>query len=323
MRTPLKSLLLLLAACACSAFVHAQTEWPQKPVRIVVPQAAGSSPDLAARKLADRLSKEFSQAFIVENRSGAGGAIAAETVARATDGHTLFYATSAPLVLNMFVSGNLRYDPVQDFVGIAKVTASPFVLVVNPKLPVRSVPELIAYDRANPVKLSFASDGVKNLGGLIGEMFNRAAGTRMVQVPYNSTARAATDTIAGQTQVSFQSVSVVLESVRNGDLRAIALTSGPLPLLSNVPLISESVPGFEVVGWAALVAPKSTPKPVVDRLNVAINRIVQDPAWQHEQQTASGGLVKNAGTPAQLDAFLGSERQRWGDLIRQLGIVPE
>jgi tripartite-type tricarboxylate transporter receptor subunit TctC len=313
-------LLGLLPAAAASA----EEAWPAKPVRLVVPQAAGSGVDLTTRLLADRLSRLLGQPFIVDNRPGAGGAIASENAAHSpADGYTFLMATSAPLVLNGFLSKNLRYDPARDFSAVAKVIASPFAIVVNKNVPFTTVEGLIAYDRSHPGTLSFASDGTKNFGGLTGEMFNRMAGTSLLQVPYNSTARALTDTMAGETQVSFLSPNLALESVKKGNLRMLGVTTERVDFLQDVPSISETVPGFSVTGWIMLMAPKATPRPIIQRLNAVVDAIQHEDAWMAEQRKVNGGMVKEAGKPAELDAFLVAERAKWGGLIKTLGILPE
>ncbi len=312
----------LLSAAATSA--AAQEAWPSRPIKLVLPQAAGSAPDTTARLLGTLLGPRLGQPVVVENRQGAGGSIAAEYVARsAPDGYTFFLATSAPLVLNLFLTKNLRYDPVGDFTGVAKLSASAFVLVANRKLPINSVAELMAADKAAPGTLHFASEGVKSLGGLTGEMFNRTAGTKLVQVSYSQTGRAVVDTVGGQTQFSFQSEGVVLDFIRRGELKALGTTSTGSPNLPGVPSLSETLPGFDVVGWSVLVAPKGTPKAVIDKMNANIDQVMRQPEWIEPQKKMNGGLVKTPGTPAELNAFLDGERSRWGALIKSLGIQPE
>lgn len=302
----------------------AQDAWPSKPIRIVVPAAAGLGVDLTARRLTDKLARHLSQPLVVDNRPGAGGAIAADNVARSpADGHTFLVATSAPLVLNTFLTKNLRYDPARDFAAIGKIIESPFVIVVHKNAPFNSVAGLIAYDKAHPGKLSFASDGIKNLSGLTGEMFNRMAGTKMVQIPYSATGRAVTDTIAGQTQLTFLSPNTTQEAVKNGDLRMIGVTTRRVQFLGDLPAISETVPGFEVSGWMMLVAPRDTPKSIIDRMNAAMALVLREPEWVQEQLRATGYLVKEPGVPAELDDFLVKERVKWGGLIKALGIDPE
>jgi tripartite-type tricarboxylate transporter receptor subunit TctC len=182
---------------------------------------------------------------------------------------------------------------------------------------------MIAYDKANPGKLSFASDGIKNLAGLTGEMFNKMAGTRIVQVPYTSTARALNDTISGETQLTFLGPQLGAEAVRNGDLKALGITTPRVPFLPDVPAIAEVVPGFEVTGWMVMVAPAAAPRPVIDRMNAAITQAMQDPDWIRDQQRTSGHLWKVAGTPVEVDTFLAQERARWGAVIKSLNIQPE
>ncbi|MES2185147.1 MAG: tripartite tricarboxylate transporter substrate-binding protein [Pseudomonadota bacterium] len=316
----LAALLLVLGPPAA----RAQDAWPSKPVHLVVPQAAGSEVDITTRRLAGRLSALLGQPFIVDNRAGATGAIASEYVAHApADGYTLLVGTLAPLVLNTFLRNSLRYDPAHDFAAVASIIASPFLVVANRNAPFTNLAQLISYDKANPGELSFASDGVRTLGGLTGETFNRIAGTKLVQVPYSATSAALIDTIAGRTQLAFISPSLALAAIRNGDLRAIGVTGKRVDFLPGVPSIAEAVPGFGATTWIMLVAPKATPRDVIRDLNTTVNTVQHEIGWIREQRALNGQGVKEAGDPAQLDDFLAAERSRWGGLIRSLGIQPD
>lgn len=319
--TLISGVLTVLLALAGGAQGH--EVWPARPVRLVVSQGAGSSVDIATRRLAYRLSRLLGQPFIVDSRPGAGGAIASEYVARsAPDGYTFLVATAAPLVLNAFLSRNLRYDPARDFSAVADLIASPLLIVAHRNAPFSTLAQLIAYDKVNPGELSFASDGVRNLGGLSGEMFNRMAGTKLVQVPYSATSAALTDTIAGRTQLAFMPPNLALNAIRSGDLRAIGVAAEPVEFLPGVPSISAALPGFRVTGWMMMVAPKATPRDIIANLNITVNTVQHEIEWVREQRL-NGQLVKEAGNPAQLDTFLAAERARWGGVIQALGIQPQ
>ncbi len=314
---------VLVALLAIAGSATGQEVWPARPVRLVVSQGAGSSMDIATRRLADRLTQLLGQPFIVDSRPGAGGAIASEYVARsAPDGYTFLIAASAPLVLNAFLSRSLRYDPARDFAAVADVVASPLLIVANRNAPFSTLAQLIAYDKVNPGELSFASEGVKSLGGLTGEMFNRMAGTQLVQVPYSAMSAALTDTIAGRTQLAFMPPSLALNAIRSGDLRAIGVATGRVEFLPGVPAIADALPGFNAMGWTMMVAPKATPRDIIANLNTTVNTVQHEIEWAREQRI-NGQQVKEAGDPAQLDAFLASERTRWGGVIQALGIQPQ
>jgi tripartite-type tricarboxylate transporter receptor subunit TctC len=322
----LKILSLVLAGFAAlhPAPAAAQEPWPARPIRLVVPSAAGSGVDLVARRIGDRVSRQLGQPLVVENKAGAGGGIAAEYVARsAPDGYTFLVATSAPLVLTPLLSKSMRYDADKDFMAVGRILASPYLIVANKKMPFNTVAELVAYDKAHPGKLSFASDGIKNLGGLTGEMFNRMAGTKIVQVPYTSTARALQDTVAGQTQLTFMGTQLTVDAIRSGDVKALGITTPRVQILPEVASIAESVPGFEVTGWMLVVAPRGVPRPIVERMNAAISQALQDPDWIRDQQKTTGYLWKDAGVPAEVDHFLDKERAKWGGLVKLLNIQPE
>jgi tripartite-type tricarboxylate transporter receptor subunit TctC len=315
----------LAAAITASLPAQAQT-WPQKPVTMIVTQAAGASPDVFCRILTDRLTRALGQQLIVENRVGASNMIGARAASRAApDGYTFLFATSAALVTNPYTFKTLGYDPVGSFAPVAMVAKSAIMLVVNPELPAKTLPELIALEKSQPGKLSLAVDSPRNLSGIIGQYLNKLAGTQFVLVSYQNIPTALTDTMTGRVQTTIQSASIAGPFVADGRLRPIAV-AGPkrVAALPNVPTISESVPGIELGGWFMVMAPAGTPTNIVQRLNEEIDRALKDP---EVQQRATGlGFEINpagAGSPQEASEFLKSELAVWEKVVRELGIEPE
>lgn len=299
--------------------------WPTaRPVRIVVSQAAGAAPDILARQLADRLSKGLGQAVFVENRPGAGNIIGAQAVAKAApDGYTFFLATAAALVTNPLTFKNLPYDPTKDFTTVSLVGRNPFFIVAHPSLGARTVPELVALDKATPGSLSFSSDGPRGFAGMMGEWFNKRSGARLRQIPYVSTTQALGDTVGNTTPLSVQAVGVAEPFVRKGSLRALAVSSSQrLPGFEDVPTIAESYPGFEINGWFALVAPARTAPDIVKRLNAEMNLALGDPAIVGRMRDF-GIYTEAPGSPEKADQFVQSERELWSRLTQTIGIEPE
>jgi tripartite-type tricarboxylate transporter receptor subunit TctC len=317
--------IFLTAALVASHPAQAQT-WPQKPVTMIVTQAAGASPDVFCRILTDRLSRALGQQFIVENRAGASNMIGARASSRAApDGYTFLFATSAALVTNPFTFKTLGYDPVRSFTPVANIAKSTIVLVVNPELPAKTLPELIALDKSQPGKLSLAVDSPRNLSGIIGQYLNKLAGTQYVLVSYQNIPAALTDTMTGRVQTTIQSASIAGPFFADGRLRPIAV-AGPkrVAALPNVPTISEAVPGIELGGWFMVMAPAGTPADIVQRLNDEIDRILKDPEVQ-QRATGLGFEINPAGAGSPQDAaeFLKSELAVWERVVRDLGIEPE
>ena len=320
MRALLHTLLLVSLAGTAAA---AET-WPTRPVRLILSQASGSSPDITARIVADRLSRAWGQQVIVDNRPGGQNVIGSQLAARATaDGHTFFFATTAAIVMNPFTFKSLPYDPARDFMPVAMVAISPFVLAVHPGVPAKSLAELIALDKSQPGKLALANEGPRTLGGIMGQMLNLTAGTKLLQVPYVGPPPAVQDTIGGRTQAVLVSSAVIAPYLKRGDLRPIAVSAARrVPGLDQVPTLAESFPGFEYVGWYVLLAPTGTPSAVVRRANRDVDQVLNDPqvtSRLHEM----GQVTEGAGTPETTGKFLGAERARWMKTVRDIGITPE
>ena len=300
-------------ALAVSALAHAQP-FPSKPVHIVVPFPPGGGTDSLARILQPSLQALWGQPVIVENKPGASGQIGAESVAASLpDGHTLMMSSTA----------SLTAKNVARFVPITLVSASPYVIAVNPRVPAKDVRELVEYARANPGKLSFGSSGTGAASHLSGELFKSMAGIDMLHVPYKGTGQAVTDLLAGQIEVMFAPAETVMPHVQAGRLRALAVTSArraaPLPQL---PTAAESgLPGYAAVGWFGLLAPVGTPSDAVARLSRDANRALQDP--DVKQKMLAMGAEPAGGTPEAFAAFIREDMAKWARLMAERGIKPE
>jgi tripartite-type tricarboxylate transporter receptor subunit TctC len=315
------SLFLILLLLAGHVFAQ---EWPARPVKFILSQAPGTSPDITARFIADRLSRLWNQPVVIENRPGGQNVPGAQAAARsAPDGYNFFYATTAAIVSNPFTFKALPYDPERDFVPVAMVAKSPMVVAINPAVPVKSLAELVALDKAQPGKLAAANEGAKTFSGLMSQMLNQTAGIRLLQVPYSGVSPAIQDTIAGRTQVVLVSSAALLPYLKRGELRALAVSAGKrVRGIEEVPTLAETYPGFEYVGWFALLAPTGTPAGIIQRVNRDMDRVLADP--EVALRLFDFGLVnEGAGTPESLNDFLRAERERWARLVKAIGLQPE
>jgi tripartite-type tricarboxylate transporter receptor subunit TctC len=295
--------------------------YPDRLVRIVVPQGPGGPTDLLARVAAQRLQAVLHQNVVIENRGGAGGIIAAKAVGSAEpDGYTLLMGNTTVLLLLPILSRSAGYDPAKLFTPVVRLAESYQVLVVNPALPVKSVADLVAYAKTNPGKLNYASAGIGNTIHLAGELFNAAAGINIVHVPYNSGAEATTAVLGGQIQMTFVNITGLPPLLADGKLRALAVTSPKrLPLLPDVPTMIESgYPDFIVRAFFGLAAPHGTPAPIVDKLNATINAQMTS----NEMRTTLDRLGAEAGSGSAADfaAFIAAERRRWSALAKTANI---
>lgn len=295
--------------------------YPARPVRIVVGFAAGGTTDIGARVIAQRLSESFGQRFVVENRPGASTRLATEAVALApADGYTLLMATTSN-VINALLYKQPNYDFLRDIVPIVGVIRSPLVLEVHPALPINTVPELIAFAKANPGKISMASFGTNTSSHLTGELFKMMTGLNMVHVPYQGSSPMLVDLVSGQVQLAFDNLPASIELIRAGKLRALAVTtttrSSALP---DVPALSEILPKFEASVWIGVAAPKGTPSGIIDRLNREINAALADPKIEARFAELSGMVL--GGTPAEFGKYIAEEAQKWGNVIRTANIKP-
>ena len=314
---------LALAVLLISSASGIAQSWPNKPVRLIVPNAPGSSPDIVARLIAERLSTTLGQSFIVDLRAGGQGIPAAEMVARAApDGYTLLQSGQNLLASNLYLMKSIPYDPSRDFTPIAMVVESaPFVLAVNPATGARTMPDLAALARSQPGKLSYAASA--SLGPILGQWLMKVAGINMVLVPYKDTMQSAQDTITNLTQMVIIAQPSVDALVRAGKLRIIAVSSGRrFPGLDDVPSLSEHYPGFQLAGWFVLSGPSKLPPEIVQRLNREVDAFIKEPATQ-KRMTSFGFIASGALSPAALDEFLRTERDKWRRIVQDVGLKPE
>jgi tripartite-type tricarboxylate transporter receptor subunit TctC len=318
MRTPTILLVSLLFFCGAAA----AQDYPTKNINIVVPLAPGGGTDVLARVIAAKLKDRFGQPVTVENRSGAAGNIGADFVFKAApDGHTLLFTQPAPLVVNKALYAKLTYEPEQ-FVPIALVSLQDMMLAVHPAVPAQNLQELIAYAKANPGKLNFGSSGAGSAPHLAVELLSSMAGVKMVHVPYKGSGESMTATLGGQVDLTFFAFSSALRHVQAGKLRAIAVGAPKRnPQLPNVPAVAEALPGYTSTSWTAMVAPPGTPAPVAQKLSQAVTEIVRSPDVQ--KRLVDAGDDSFDLTPEQMAAFLRDERQRWGTLIKAVGITAQ
>ncbi len=310
------------AALAPSTLTWASSDYPTRPIKIVVPVAAGGGTDFTARLLAEKLGLALGQQVIVENRPGAAGNLGVQQVATAVaDGHTLLMPiTSFPINPSLY---KLPFDTVNDFAPVILAGTLPLILVVHPDVPAKNVSELIALAKSKPAQTNYANSGTGTTAHLAGELFNRMAGTKMVSVNYRGGGPAVTDLLGGHVQVYFATIPSVLPHIEAGRLRALAVTGkNRITELPQVPTVAESgLPDFEVTAWFGIFAPAQTPRPIIDRLNAELDRILSMPDVR--QRIANHGMQAGGGTSQSLREFLASEIEKWGKLIREAGIRTE
>ena len=315
---------VFLAALAALAFATASAaddDYPSKPVRIVVPFAPGGSTDVVARILADKLGAEFKQTFVVENRAGASGNIGADVVAKAPpDGYTLLMGTTGVLAINKYLFTNMAFDPERDFVPVSYTSLITNILVVNPQVPARTVPDLVKLAQDKPGGLTFASSGAGSSTHLSGELFKSLAGVNILHIPYKGSSQALVDVIGGQVTMLFDNAPSSMPFIEQGKLRAIAVTSMKrLPNLPDVPTIDEAgVKGYESLSWSGIMAPLGTPRPVIDKINAAIERAL--PAEDVRRKFAALGIEAVGGPPEAFARHIRAESEKWGRLVKAANI---
>ena len=313
-RSVLAFVLMLVAALS-----SAQT-YPTKPIRLVVPFPPGGATDILARDVAQKLTEAWGQSVIVDNRPGAGGNIGSELVAKsAPDGYTLEMGTVGTHAINASLYAKMPYDHVKDFTPVILVAGVPNVLVVTPSLPVSSVAELIAYAKANPGKLNFASSGNGTSIHLSGELFKVMAGVQMTHIPYKGSAPALQDLIAGQVQLMFDNLPPSLPQIKAGKLRALAVTSlARAPALPDVPTLAESgLPGFEASSWFGILAPAGTPAPIVAKLNAEVAKWLATP--EAKEKLLKQGANPAGGTPEDFAKHIAAETAKWAKVVKDSG----
>src|SRR4051812_14825358 len=310
------------AAATTVARLGLAQAYPMRPVRVIVPFGSGGGTDIVARLIGQWLSERLGQQFVVENRPGAGGNLGTETVVRAApDGYTLALI-GAPGAINATLYPNLSFNFIRDIAPVAMIVRFPNVLVVNPSVAAKTVPEFIAYAKANPGKLNMSSPGIGSTPHVAGELFKMMAGVDLVHVPYRSVAAGLTDMLAGQVQVTFGTTASTIEYVRAGTLRALAVTTAVrAAALPELPTIAEFVPGYEASAWFGIGAPRNTPRYVIDTLNAAINGCLADPKLQ--TRLAELGGIAITGSAADFAILIAEETQKWGRVVRFAGLRAE
>jgi tripartite-type tricarboxylate transporter receptor subunit TctC len=316
-----RTFILAGAAALLVPSVASAQRWPSKPVTIVAPFQAGGGVDLLARRIGAELSEKLGQPFVIDNRAGANGNIGAAAVAKsAPDGYTLLIATPGIAVQNKMVYKTMPFDADRDFVPIVLIAKAPLLVLVNPKLPVKTMGELIAYAKANPGKVNVGSSGVGSQGHITLELINKLSGTQMTHVPYRTSAQGNTDIISGQIEGGINYVTVATGAVKDGLMRALAITSKIRSRdLPEVPTIEEvGFPGFESTGWYAIMAPRGTPADVIGKTNAIVNAYIATDAGI--RQLNELGMQAAGGTPQDVVAWIKSENERWGPIIKAAGI---
>jgi tripartite-type tricarboxylate transporter receptor subunit TctC len=316
---------LAAAAVATGALsVRAATalDYPTRPVRLIVGLPAGGTPDIYARLMAESLSERLGQPFVVENRPGGSGNIATELIVRATpDGYTLLMVT-APNIINATLFPDLKFNFLRDTAPVAAIGGSPFVMVVNPSFPAKTVPEFIAYAKANPGKINVASTGTGNLTHMAAEMFKMMANVDLLHVPYRGETAAQADLLTDRVQVMFDPIPSSLGYVRSGALRALAVTTlKAVDLLPDLPTVSQFLPGYEVSGIIGISAPKGTPVEIIGTLNKVINAVLAEPNIR--QRFAELASTEVIGTPDDFGKILIAETEKWARVVKFAGIKAE
>jgi len=321
----MRKMLLVPFACAV-AIANVGNAWaqtyPSRPVRIVVGYSAGGGVDIFARLMGQWLSERLGQQFVIENRLGAGSNIATEAVVNAApDGYTLLLVTPANAI-NATLFDNLKFNFIRDIIPVAGIVRMPVVMEVHPSFPAMSVPEFIAYAKANPGKVNMASAGIGTPSHLAGELFKMMTGVDMVHVPYRGVAPALSDLLGGQVQIIFTSTASTIEHIRSGKLRPLAVTAAArLSALPDVPTVDESVPGYEASQWYGLGLSKDTPADIVEKLNAEVNAALGDPKMK--ARLADLGGIGLAGSPADFGKLVAEETEKWRKVIRAANIKAE
>ncbi len=323
MRVSIKQMLLLGAALFAVTATATAQNYPSRPVRFVVPYAPGGSTDTLARSMAIKLSELLGQQVVVDNRPGANGDIGMTIVARApADGYSIVLGYIANLGIGPSLYEKMPYDPIKDFASITQVAGASNIFVTHPSLPAKNFKEFIAYTKANPKKVSFATAGVASVGHLTGELLNDMAGIDMLHVPYKGSGQAISDLVGGHIKVMISGMASTLPQVRSGKLNGIVTTGlKRTPATPDIPTIAETFPGFESSSWFGVLAPAGTPKPIITRLNADIHKSLQDPAVA--KRLAAVGFEITYGTPEEFTAYIKSEIIKWAKVVKASGAKPD
>jgi tripartite-type tricarboxylate transporter receptor subunit TctC len=320
-----RDLAAAIAATVLSLSLPATAQvWPDRPVKLLLSQPAGSGADTMARIVAEQLSKKWRQTIIVENRPGGQNVIGAQAAARSpADGYTFYFATAAALVTNAYLFKNLPYDPKSDFVPVGMVGKVPFVLSVNNGSQLKSLDDLVSYAKANPGKLAVADEGPKTFSGMMTRLLASQLGIQFNTVAYVSVSAGITDTVGGQTEAIISDMPSAIQMIRSGRLRPLAVTTAkPVVGLEGVPPIADKLTGFDYAGWLAIVAPAGTPVAALQRFNQDLDAVLRDPEVATRIQNI-GPMTDGAGTLPQVAGFLRQEHERWATLTKLVGVLPE
>jgi tripartite-type tricarboxylate transporter receptor subunit TctC len=321
------SVTAIVLIATASTLVHAASgdAYPTRPIRFIMPYAPGGSIDTAGRIVLQRLSERLGQAIVVDNRMGSGGSIGTETVARAApDGYTLLMGGVGTMALGPNLQKNLGYDPIRDFTPVTNLASTPYILVAHPSVPANTIKELVALARSKPGWLNFASGGgTGSASHLAGELFHSLAKIQVVHVPYKGSSPAITDVLAGQAHYTFTGIPSIIQNVKAGKAKIIAVTSAQrTPALPDTPTIAEGgVPGYDMSPWFGILAPARTPQALVARLHAQITEVLKVTALR--ERFAQDGVDVNGTGPAEFRKYMITERERWGDIVKIAGIKPD
>ncbi len=312
------------SVAALPAAARAQQGWPAQPVRMIVSQAAGGAPDTICRLLTDRLGRVFNQSFVVENRTGAGNVIGVQMAARAApDGYTFLWATAAALTTNVFTVKNLPYDPRKDFVTVARVARGPFVIVANKDLPANTLPELITLAKAKPGELNLANDGPRNFSGLVAAWLNKNAGISINPVAYATMPQGVQDTVGGRVQLAILAFPAAAPMLKGGLLKPIAVSSVErVTGYESIAPIADTIPGFDFYGWLGVSAPAATPRPIIERFNAEISKLLEDAEFK--ARLVDVGFYSFGAQSIEIaEKAVRDELELWRKVVGDLGIQPE
>jgi tripartite-type tricarboxylate transporter receptor subunit TctC len=314
----------LVTATSTSLWAQSTNAWPDKPIKWVLSQPPGSGPDNVARQLSERLVKSLGQAIVIDNKPGGQNVIGAQFAAHApADGYTFYFATTAALVTNKYLFKVLPYDPQRDFIPVAFIARSPFGVLVRADSPITSIQDLIARSKAAPGKLTVGNEGPRTFGGIIARLINARAKMDANLVSYSSVSVSITDLLGGHTDAIVADLASTAQFARQGRLRLLAVTTAKrVAGWDQVPALAETLPNFEMSGWFALVAPAGTPANAVARLNQELSTLLVDPDVAQRILTI-GPIAEPLGSPAQLDAYLKREHERWSEVAKEIGLLPE
>lgn len=314
----------LAATVSTPGWAQGPGAWPDKPIRMVLSQPAGSGPDNVARLLGERLARGLGQAIVIDNKPGGQNLIGAQAVARSpADGYTFYFATTAALVTNSYLFKTMPYNPQKDFAPVAFIAKSPFAVLVKAESGIASIQDLFAKSKAAAGTVSLANEGPRTFGGIIARLINARAKAEANLVSYASVGVSVQDVMGGHADAVVADVASTAQLVRQGRLRMLAVTAGKrLPGWEQVPALSELLPGFDMVGWFAVVAPAGTPQAVVARMNRELNMLLGEREVRERILTV-GPMAESGGTPEQFGTFLQEEHQRWAQAAKEIGLLPE